>query len=299
MMRWMWLAGWIVVAGAVPWFWPVRETRTVPGAARHPAEPQMLLDRGPYGRVGRQPQPSHNHETLCRRLMTEARRQSEPANCRRPSAAGPCSTPSTWRSPPANPWRSTGANGAGKTTLLGCLASVLRPDGGAVHWFGRPAGRDAALRRWIGMVAHESGLYSHLTARENLMFAARMSGADNPRRRTDQWLELTGLALHADALPTRLSRGMRQRLAIARALIHDPPLLLLDEPFSSLDAAGSQWLADPAGRLAQPRTHHLFRHARSRKHIRRLAQRVLELREGKVYDVTATHGELCCAIRAA
>ena len=70
----------------------------------------------------------------------------------------------------------TGVNGAGKTTLLGCLASVLRPDGGEVRWFGQPVGRDVTRRRWIGMVAHESGLYPHLTLRENLLFAARMGG---------------------------------------------------------------------------------------------------------------------------
>ena len=137
----------------------------------------------------------------------------------------------------------TGVNGAGKTTLLGCLASVLRPDGGEVRWFGHLAGRDVALHRRIGMVAHESGLYSHLTLRENLVFAAQMSGIDDPRRCADQWLE-TGrhLAPHADVLPTRLSRGMRQRLAVARALIHNPPLLLFDEPFTGLDAAGAEWL---------------------------------------------------------
>jgi heme ABC exporter ATP-binding subunit CcmA len=191
-----------------------------------------------------------------------------------------------------------GANGAGKTTLLACLASVLRPDGGTVHWFGYPAGRDATLRRRIGMVAHESGLYSHLTARENLAFAARMSGADNPSRRADQWLDRTGLARHADALPTRLSRGMRQRLAVSRALIHDPPLMLLDEPFSSLDAAGSQWLLSLLTDLRdQGRTICFVTHEEER--VRSLADRVLELRDGKVYDVTAMRGGHCSALRAA
>ena len=183
----------------------------------------------------------------------------------------------------------TGVNGAGKTTLLGCLASVLRPDGGEVRWFGQPAGRDVALHRRIGMVAHESGLYSHLTLRENLLLAARMSGVDNPRRRADHWLDMTGLAPHADALPTRLSRGMRQRLAVARALIHDPPLLLLDEPFTSLDAAGAEWLCTLLADLRdRGRTICFVTHEQEK--IRRLAHRVLELREGKVYDVTATPG---------
>jgi ABC-type multidrug transport system ATPase subunit len=180
----------------------------------------------------------------------------------------------------------TGMNGAGKTTLLGCLAWVLRPDGGEVRWFGQLAGRDVALRRRIGMVAHESGLYPHLTLHENLLLAARMSGVDHPRRSADRWLDRTGLAPHADALPTRLSRGMRQRLAVARALIHDPPLLLLDEPFTSLDATGDQWLstllADLRGR---GRTICFVTHEQEK--TRRLADRVLQLREGKVYDVTA------------
>jgi ABC-type multidrug transport system ATPase subunit len=182
----------------------------------------------------------------------------------------------------------TGANGAGKTTLLNCLASVLRPDAGEVRWFGRLVGRDVALHRSIGMVAHESGLYAHLSLRENLLLAARLNGVDNSRRRADHWLDITGLSPHADALPTRLSRGMRQRLALARALIHDPPLLLLDEPFTCLDASGAEWLATLLIELRdRGRTICFVSH--EQEEIRRLAHRVIELREGKVYDVTATH----------
>ncbi len=158
-----------------------------------------------------------------------------------------------------------GANGAGKTTLLGCLASVLRPDGGEVRWFGHLVGRDVALHRRIGMVAHESGLYSHLTLRENLIFAARMGGIGGAPRLADRWLDMTGLTPHANVLPTRLSRGMRQRLAVARALIHDPPLLLLDEPFTALDAAGAEWLLTLLADLHDARTHDLFRHPRAAK----------------------------------
>jgi heme exporter protein A len=192
----------------------------------------------------------------------------------------------------------TGANGAGKTTLLGCLASALRPDGGEVRWFGRRAGRDAALRRQVGLLAHDSALYPHLTLRENLFFAARMCGVDHPRQHADRWLDLSGMARHAEVLPTRLSRGMRQRLAVARALIHDPPLLLLDEPFTALDAAGAQWLlrllVDLRGR---GRTICFVTHQQDK--IQLLAQRILELRDGKVYDVTAMHDANRAQLRAA
>jgi heme ABC exporter ATP-binding subunit CcmA len=191
-----------------------------------------------------------------------------------------------------------GANGAGKTTLLGCLASVLRPDGGEVRWFGRLVGRDVGLHRSIGMVTHETGLYAHLTLRENLLFAGRMSGLDAVPQLADQWLEATGLTPHANALPARLSRGMKQRLAVARALIHNPPLLLLDEPFTSLDAAGVEWLLVLlAGLHIQGRTICFVTHEQQK--IDRLAQRVLELREGRIYEVAAMQGEPRAQRRAA
>jgi heme exporter protein A len=192
----------------------------------------------------------------------------------------------------------TGVNGAGKTTLLGCLASVLRPDGGEVRWFGHPVGRDVTRRRWIGMVAHESGLYPHLTLRENLLFAARMGGIGSASHHADRWLDMVGLVRHADILPRQLSRGMRQRLAVARALIHDPPLLLLDEPFTGLDAGGAEWLLKLLADLHdRGRTICFVTHEEEKS--RRLAQRVLELRESKVYDVTAMPAERRFARHAA
>jgi heme ABC exporter ATP-binding subunit CcmA len=136
-----------------------------------------------------------------------------------------------------------GANGAGKTTLLRCLASLVRPTAGQIRWFGLPAEANLAARRLIGVVTHESRLYPHLTLRENLMFAARMYGVSDPGRQADRMLDCVGLLSHSGRLPSQVSKGMRHRVAIARALLHGPRVLLLDEPFSSLDVGGCQWLA--------------------------------------------------------
>lgn len=136
----------------------------------------------------------------------------------------------------------TGENGSGKTTLLRCLAGIARPSAGEVHWFGQPTANQPNQRRLVGMVAHESRFYAHLTLRENLLFAARMCQVAAPVQRVGAWLDQTGLRAFADRQTRQVSRGMRQRLAIARALIHAPQILLLDEPFSGLDAAACDWL---------------------------------------------------------
>ncbi|MGA2066269.1 MAG: ABC transporter ATP-binding protein [Thermoguttaceae bacterium] len=173
----------------------------------------------------------------------------------------------------------TGANGSGKTTLLGCLASLVRPTSGEVYWFGRPAGGDPAAQELVGMVAHENRLYPHLTLRENLVFAARMHGVPWPGRRADELLEDAGLGPHAARMPPALSRGMRQRAAVARALVHDPPILLADEPFAGLDTAGADWLADRLLELrARGRTLCLVLH--DEVLARRLADAVVQLRDG-------------------
>ncbi|MEO8227099.1 MAG: heme ABC exporter ATP-binding protein CcmA [Gemmatimonadota bacterium] len=130
-----------------------------------------------------------------------------------------------------------GANGAGKTTLLRVLAGLMRPSAGEVRVEGRllSAG-DPDARRPLGLVSHHSLLYDDLSLLDNLMFAARLYGLRDPRRTSLAALETVGLGSRADESPRRLSRGMVQRAAIARALLHQPSVLLMDEPFTGLDS---------------------------------------------------------------
>ena len=136
-----------------------------------------------------------------------------------------------------------GPNGAGKTTLLRLLAGLARPSAGSVRLRGVRLTRDGEARRDIGLLSHQSHLYDDLTAAENLVFAARLYGSPDPERRARGALDAVGLGNRADEPVRRLSRGMVQRVAIARSLLHQPPLLLLDEPFTGLDPAS-------AGRVA-------------------------------------------------
>ena len=177
----------------------------------------------------------------------------------------------------------TGANGSGKTTLLRCLASSLRPDGGEVRWFGHPAASGWQPRRLIGVVAHESLLYSHLTLRENLVFAARMYDVREPVDRAERLLMQAGLQADAHCLPSQISRGMRQRLTVVRSLVHDPPILLLDEPLAGLDTDGTDWLL---GLLLQlrGRGRTLCFSTHDDRISRRLADRVLQLHGGRVRE---------------
>jgi heme ABC exporter ATP-binding subunit CcmA len=178
----------------------------------------------------------------------------------------------------------TGANGSGKTTLLRCLASVTRPTEGEVRWFGRPATEDPAARRLVGMVAHESRLYPHLSLRENLVFAARMCDVSDAANRADQLLHTIGLAARAGSLPRQVSQGMRQRVAVARALVHEPRILLLDEPFAGLDASGRDWLSDlmTSQRVAEV-TICFTTHDETK--ARQLADQVFELRAGRLHEL--------------
>ena len=185
----------------------------------------------------------------------------------------------------------TGSNGAGKTTLLRTMAGLIRPNSGEVLWFGeKVAGRHEA-RRQVGMVAHEHRLYPHLTLRENMVFAARMCDVLRPVARADELLETASLSPHAARTPPALSKGMRQRLSIARALVHDPAVLLMDEPFEGLDADAERWLLGLLhGLRRQGRTLCFVLHDEAKTRI--LADRVVRIEQGRLYEPAAAAGHL-------
>jgi heme exporter protein A len=157
-----------------------------------------------------------------------------------------------------------GPNGAGKTTLLRILATLLKPTSGLVHLNGfEVASGDAEIRRQIGFVSHQPLLYDNLTVEENLRFYGRIYDVDPLDNRVDTLLDLVGLDSRRHSLAGTLSRGMRQRLSVARSVIHEPAIMLLDEPYTGLDQQAARMLPDllrsvsPQARTVVMTTHHL------------------------------------------
>ena len=192
-----------------------------------------------------------------------------------------------------------GPNGAGKTTLLRVLALLLRPNGGRLALFGTDAGRaPAALRRRIGYLGHESLCYPDLTAAENLAFYARLFEVPDAAARVATVVAWAGLAWAARRPVRVYSRGMSQRLALARALLHEPELLLLDEPFSGLDPEAAESLAErlaalrAAGHAIVLATHEVERAAA-------LATRLGVLHRGRIAWVGGARAPDAVAVAAA
>jgi heme exporter protein A len=184
-----------------------------------------------------------------------------------------------------------GANGSGKSTLLRLLSGMSKPTSGSITVGGWELPREAdVVRAQIGMVGHKGLLYETLTARENLAFFARLYNQPPDARdsRITELLERVGLSKRANDRVRGFSRGMQQRLSIARALLHEPDVLLLDEPYTGLDQDGAAMLdallheQHTAGRTVILSTHELDRAAR-------LASRVIILARGQLaYDAAAT-----------
>jgi heme exporter protein A len=149
-----------------------------------------------------------------------------------------------------------GPNGAGKTTLLRILATLTRPTSGTVRIAGMDPGREGVrIRRHIGFLSHRTLLYDDLTAEQNLQFYGRMYDlGDGGSQRIEMLLKRVGLETRRRDLVRTFSRGMKQRLSVARAVLHSPHLLLLDEPYTGLDPVASQSLSDLLVSLADEGT---------------------------------------------
>jgi heme exporter protein A len=199
-----------------------------------------------------------------------------------------------------------GPNGAGKTTLLRMLALLVRPTAGELALFGT-SGPDAPpeLRRRIGYAGHESLCYPDLTAAENLTFYARLFAVEGAATRIAGLLAWAGLEGTGRRAVRTFSRGMAQRLALARALLHEPDLLLLDEPWSALDPAASDALTErlvalrDAGRTMVLTTHDVARAAPLATRVAILARgRVAWNGDGPVRDVAAVSAAYAAATGA-
>jgi ABC-2 type transport system ATP-binding protein len=182
-----------------------------------------------------------------------------------------------------------GANGAGKTTTMRVVLGITQADSGAVCWNGAPV--DAHLRRRIGYMPEERGLYPQMQVRRQLVYFARLHGADAAvaEQRTDELLARLGLTERAGDPVSALSLGNQQRAQIAAALVHDPDLLLLDEPFSGLDPVAVDHLSALLRELAASGVPVLFS-SHQLELVERLCDRVVILSDGKVVaagDVTA------------
>ena len=184
-----------------------------------------------------------------------------------------------------------GPNGAGKTTLLRILAGLSRPDAGDVDIAGLRMRRNGGrARTLVGFVGHQTLLYNDLTCRENLVFYAKLYGVDRLRCRVDGVLEQLNLADRADRRVRTLSHGMQKRLSVARAILHEPAVLLLDEPESGLDTDSvvslggllKDWTG--SGRSALLTTH-------SAEIGQAWADRVLTLDRGRLSDRTLSQSD--------
>jgi heme exporter protein A len=200
-----------------------------------------------------------------------------------------------FRLPPGETLAVLGANGAGKTTLLRILATLLRPNRGDVRVLGLELPRQAhEARGRIGFLAHEPLLYHDLTGRENLAFYGRLYRVPDAGARIAALLERAGMSSRADEPVRTLSRGMVQRLAVCRAVLHDPPLLLLDEPWSHLDPEADALVERFIGRASRT-TRVLVTHDVDRGLAE--ADRVLALRDGRVGLCAETAGLTAADLR--
>jgi ABC-2 type transport system ATP-binding protein len=174
-----------------------------------------------------------------------------------------------------------GPNGSGKTTTMRAVMGVMEPDAGAIRWRGVPV--DAAARRRFGYMPEERGLYPKMRVRDQLVHFARLHGTDAAAAAAsaDRWIERLGLVERAGDRVERLSLGNQQRVQLAAALVHEPELLVLDEPFSGLDPVGVDMLSAELAELARAGVAILFS-SHQLELVERICSAVTIVREGRV-----------------
>jgi heme exporter protein A len=183
-----------------------------------------------------------------------------------------------------------GRNGSGKTTLLRIAAGLVRPSSGSVTFLDSGTGPMQGAPK-VGFVGHATMVYDELTAEENLVLFARLLGIAEPADRAGILLAEVGLDDRRSSLVRTFSRGMRQRMAIARALLNQPEVLLLDEPATGLDPQGVSWLAETLRRMRDA-GHTIVMSLHGESEISSLATRAVRLEAGSVMADTRTGGSL-------
>jgi ABC-2 type transport system ATP-binding protein len=157
----------------------------------------------------------------------------------------------SFRVEPGSVFGLLGPNGAGKTTTMRMILGIYMPDGGSIRWKDKPI--DLRVRRTFGYLPEERGLYGKMTVRDQIAYFGRLHGLEPEvaRERTERWMETLGIAQYAKRACNELSKGNQQKVQLASAVLHEPELLVLDEPFSGLDPVNAQAMLDCIHTLAE------------------------------------------------
>jgi ABC-2 type transport system ATP-binding protein len=179
-----------------------------------------------------------------------------------------------------------GPNGAGKTTTLRIMLGLLKPTHGEALINGKDMANDGDMRKRVGVLLEKNGIYDRLSAHDNLQYFARLYGVDDVERKITEQLELVGLTDRRDQKAGKFSKGMKQRLGLARAMIHDPEIMFLDEPSSGLDPEAQKLMRDIILEMSKKKKITVFLNSHNLDEVQRVCNRIAILQYGTIraYD---------------